>query len=130
MAVTKKYDEDGKYPKGDINKVAKMLNMSDEGIRIYQKKGLVFPAIKAESERKDGAKLKDYATTLLLSVCKGDFMEADGTFSVAFFEMLDEYEKKLDEAAVRTKLPDNPDLEKVEKFVGRINRYAKTGELQ
>ena len=49
MAVTKKYDEDGKYPKGDINKVAKMLNMSDEGIRIYQKKGLVFPAIKAES---------------------------------------------------------------------------------
>lgn len=27
-------------------------------------------AIKAESERKDGAKLKDYATTLLLSVCK------------------------------------------------------------
>ena len=49
MAVTKKYDEDGKYPKGDINKVARMLNMSDEGIRIYQKKGLVFPAIKAES---------------------------------------------------------------------------------
>ena len=47
MAVTKKYDEDGKYPKGDINKVARMLNMSDEGIRIYQKKGLVFPAIKA-----------------------------------------------------------------------------------
>ena len=49
MAVTKKYDEGGKYPKGDINKVARMLNMSDEGIRIYQKKGLVFPAIKAES---------------------------------------------------------------------------------
>ena len=66
----------------------------------------------------------------LLSIRRGDFMEADGTFSAAFYEMLDEYENKLDEAAARTKLPDNPDMEKVEKFVERINRYAITGELR
>ena len=43
--------------------------------------------------------------------------------------MLDEYERRLDEAAARTSLPDNPDMEMVEKFVERINRYAVTGEL-
>ncbi len=66
----------------------------------------------------------------LLAIRRGDFMEADGTFSAAFFEMLDEYEKKLDEAAAKTALPDNPDMEKVEKFVERINRYVVTGELK
>ena len=65
----------------------------------------------------------------LLSIRRGDFMEADGSFSAAFFEMLDEYERKLDEAAAKTKLPDNPDMEKVEKFVERINRYAITEEM-
>jgi hypothetical protein len=66
----------------------------------------------------------------LLAIRRGDFMEADGTFSAAFFEMLDEYEKRLDEAASKTDLPDNPDMDKVEKFVERINRYTVTGELQ
>ena len=56
-------------------------------------------------------------------------MQADGTFSKAFYEMLEEYENKLDEAARKTDLPDNPDLEKVERFVERVNRYAITGEL-
>ena len=64
----------------------------------------------------------------LLAIRRGDFMEADGSYSPAFFEMLDEYERKLEEAAKNTKLPDNPDMEKVEKFVERINRYAVTGE--
>ena len=65
----------------------------------------------------------------LLAIRRGDFMEADGSYSPAFFEMLEEYERKLDEAARKTTLPDNPDMEKVEKFVERINRYAVTGEL-
>ncbi len=65
----------------------------------------------------------------LLAIRRGDYMQTDGSFSPAFFEMLDEYERRLDEAAVRTKLPDNPDMEKVDKFVERINRYAVTGEL-
>lgn len=56
-------------------------------------------------------------------------MLPDGTFSPEFYEMLEEYERRLDEAAARTILPDNPDMEKVEAFVERINRYAVTGEL-
>ena len=66
---------------------------------------------------------------LLLSIRNGDFMQEDGTYSKAFYEMLEEYERKLDEAAVKTKLPDEPDFRKVEKFVERVNRYVITGEL-
>ena len=65
----------------------------------------------------------------LLAIRRGDYMQTDGSFSPSFFEMLDEYERRLDEAAARTKLPDNPDMEMVEKFVERLNRYAVTGEL-
>ncbi|SFU89218.1 nucleotidyltransferase domain-containing protein [Butyrivibrio sp. INlla21] len=67
---------------------------------------------------------------LLLSIRRGDYMEPSGSFSAAFFETLDEYERKLDEAAAKTKLPDNPDMEKVGKFVERINRYAITEEKE
>lgn len=67
---------------------------------------------------------------LLLAIRRGDFMQEDGTFSSSFYEMLEEYERKLDEAATKTVLPDNPDMEQVEKFVERINRFAITGELK
>ena len=66
---------------------------------------------------------------VLLSIRKGEFMLSDGTFSAEFYELLEEYEHRLDEAVKKTTLPDNPDMEKVEKFVERVNRYAVTGEL-
>ena len=66
---------------------------------------------------------------LLLAIRRGEYMQADGTFSPEFYEILDEYERKLDEAATRTTLPDNPDMDRVEQFVERINRYVITGEL-
>ena len=67
---------------------------------------------------------------LLLAIRKGEYMQEDGTFSKAFYEILEEYEQRLDEAAAKTKLPDSPDMENVGKFVERINRYAVTGELK
>ena len=67
---------------------------------------------------------------LLLAIRKGEYMQEDGTFSPAFYDILEEYERKLDEASVKTTLPDNPDMDKVEKFVERINRFAITGELK
>ena len=57
---------------------------------------------------------------LLLSIRRGDYMLEGGTFSGAFYEMLEEYEHRLEEAAARTELPDNPDIYKVEKFVDRL----------
>ncbi len=66
---------------------------------------------------------------VLLSIRKGEFMLSDGTFSAEFYELLEEYEHRLDEAVKKTTLPDNSDMDKVEKFVERVNRYAVTGEL-
>ena len=43
---------------------------------------------------------------------------------------MEEYERKLDEASIKTTLPDNPDMDKVGKFVERINRFVITGELR
>jgi len=39
-----------------------------------------------------------------------------------FYEILDLYEHRFQEAAQKTTLPDNPDMEKVGAFVERINR--------
>ncbi|MCR5356216.1 MAG: nucleotidyltransferase domain-containing protein [Lachnospiraceae bacterium] len=64
----------------------------------------------------------------LLAIRKGEYMLPDGTFSPEFYEILEEYERRLDEAAAKTGLPDNPDMEKVGRFVERINRYAILGE--
>lgn len=67
---------------------------------------------------------------LLLAIRRGEYMQEDGTFSPLFYEILGDYEKKLDEVAKSTALPDNPDMDKVERFVERVNRYAVTGELK
>lgn len=66
---------------------------------------------------------------VLLAIRRGDYMLSDGTFSPEFYVLLEEYERRLDEAAGKTVLPDRPDMNAVEKFVERINRYAVTGEL-
>ena len=64
----------------------------------------------------------------LLAIRQGEYMLPDGTFSPEFYKILEEYERRLDEAAEKTVLPDNPDMEKVGRFVERINRYAILGE--
>ena len=65
---------------------------------------------------------------VLLAIRKGEYMLEDGTFAPEFYELLEDYERRLDEAAGKTVLPDNPDMEKVERFVERVNRYVITGE--
>ena len=61
---------------------------------------------------------------LLMKIRNGGFMQEDGTMSPDFYEMLDMYEQKFQEAAEKTTLPDNPDMAEVGSFVERINRHA------
>ena len=61
---------------------------------------------------------------LLMKIRNGGFMQADGTMSTEFFEVLEQYERQFQEAAERTTLPDEPDMAKVGAFVERINRCA------
>ena len=66
---------------------------------------------------------------MLLKIRNGGYMLPDGTLSPEFYEILGDYEKRLEEAAARTKLPDNPDMNAVAKYVERVNRYVVTGDL-
>ena len=61
---------------------------------------------------------------LLMKIRNGGFMRPDGTLSPEFYEVLDEYEKRVQEAAKNTKLPDEPDMKKVGAFVEYVNRQA------
>lgn len=58
---------------------------------------------------------------LLLRIRRGEYQQSDGTFSPDFYEIISDYERKLDEAAKHTKLPDEPDMELVQKYVMSVN---------
>ncbi len=61
---------------------------------------------------------------LLKSIRRGDFQKEDRTFSDEFYKLLSEYEKRLEIATKSTALPDNPDMEKVGRFVEYVNLKA------
>lgn len=46
-----------------------------------------------------------------------------------FYEMVDDYEKKLEYAKNNTSLPDNPDYKKINEFVASVNERVVKGEI-
>lgn len=66
---------------------------------------------------------------LLKSIRRGDFLGEDKIFTKEFYDMLSDYESRLEIATRSSDLPDNPDMEKVERFVEYINRKAIEGEF-
>lgn len=66
---------------------------------------------------------------LLIKIREGGFRREDGVFDDEFYRILDEYEKRLEEAEQNSKLPDNPDMKKVGKFVEYVNRKAIDGDF-
>lgn len=59
---------------------------------------------------------------LLMSIRNGEFMLEDGTYRPEFFEMVKDFEKRVEYAKENTSLPDHPDMKKVEEFVMSVNR--------
>lgn len=66
---------------------------------------------------------------LLKSIRRGDFQKADKTFSQDFYDILSDYEVRLEKATGNSSLPDNPDMEKVGRFVESVNRKAIEGNF-
>ena len=60
---------------------------------------------------------------LLRSIRNGEYMKG-GAFIPAFYEIVSDYEKRFAEAEKRSRLPDNPDMEAVGRFVESVNRKA------
>lgn len=61
---------------------------------------------------------------LLLKIRNGGFQKEDKTFAPEFYELLTDYEERLNQAARNSILPDCPDMEQVEEFVEYVNRKA------
>lgn len=61
---------------------------------------------------------------LLMSIRRGDYQRADGTYRNEFFEMVNDLEKRFDYAKENTSLPEQPDKKRVEEFVMAVNRRA------
>ena len=61
---------------------------------------------------------------LLMSIRSGAYQKEDGTYRQEFFEMVDEFEKRLSYAKDNTSLPDKPNMQLVEEFVMSVNRRA------
>lgn len=64
---------------------------------------------------------------LLLSIRNGKYQNNDGSFKNEFYEMIDDYEKRLDYAGKNTSLPDKPDMKAVEEFVISVNERVVAG---
>lgn len=66
---------------------------------------------------------------LLLQIRRGAYQKEDGTFREEFYEIVNEYEKKLDYAAKHTELPEEPDLVKVQEYVMAVNQKVVRDEI-
>ncbi|MCL1809251.1 MAG: nucleotidyltransferase domain-containing protein [Clostridiales bacterium] len=65
---------------------------------------------------------------LLASIRSGKYMNEDGTYRKEFFELVDEYEKKLEYAVANSSLPEQPDYKRIEDFVMSVNERVVSGE--
>lgn len=61
---------------------------------------------------------------LLMSIRSGAYQKEDGTYRKEFFDMVDDFEKRLSYAKNNTSLPDKPNMQLVEEFVMSVNRRA------
>ena len=70
----------------------------------------------------------DEELRLLRSIREGTFM-VDGRLTDDFYKIVSEYETRYQEAERKSKLPDNPDMERIEKFVESVNKRVVLGEI-
>ena len=65
---------------------------------------------------------------LLMKIRSGGFRKEDGTFDSEFYDILSDFEERLQTATRESMLPDNPDMEKVGAFVEYVNRRSIEGD--
>lgn len=66
---------------------------------------------------------------LLMDIRNGKFLDDNDQPIPEFFEMVDEYEKKLEYAKQNTNLPDNPNYKEINEFVANVNERVVKGEI-
>lgn len=66
---------------------------------------------------------------LLMDIRNGKYLDDNRQPTSEFYEMVDEYEKRLEYAAQQTNLPDNPDYKAINEFVASVNERVVRGEI-
>ena len=66
---------------------------------------------------------------LLMDIRNGKYLDSNNQPIPEFYEMVDDYEKKLDYAKLNTNLPDNPDYKKINDFVMSVNERVVKNEF-
>ena len=80
-------------------------------------------------EKEDIVTYRENDRDFLLSIRNGEYMKEDGTYRSEFFEMVNDFEKRLNYARENTSLPKTPDMRKVEEFVIEVNEKVVRGEI-
>ena len=66
---------------------------------------------------------------LLMDIRNGKYLDSNDQPIPEFYEMVDDYEKKLDYAKLNTSIPDTPDYKNINKFVMSVNERVVKGEF-
>ena len=66
---------------------------------------------------------------LLMDIRNGKYLDSNDQPIPEFYEMVDDYEKKLDYAKLNTSLPDSQNYKKISEFVMNVNERVVKGEF-
>lgn len=64
---------------------------------------------------------REHDREFLLEIRNGKYMKEDGTYRDEFFQLVNDFEKRIDYAKKNTSLPKLPDYKKIEDFVVSVN---------
>lgn len=80
-------------------------------------------------EREQIVTYREKEHDLLMDIRNGKFLDEHDQPIPEFYEMVDEYEKRLNYAKENTSLPDQPDYKKINEFIYEVNEKVVKGEL-
>ena len=64
---------------------------------------------------------------LLMDIRNGKFLDSDRQPTGEFYELIEDYKKRLEYAKKNTSLPEKPDIERIKEFTMYVNEKAVTG---
>lgn len=80
-------------------------------------------------EREEIVTYRENEHDLLMSIRNGDFLDSNSQPVSAFYDILNEYEKRFDYAKNNTSLPDKPDYNRINEFKMYVNEKIVKGDI-